>query len=172
LFQLGITRALEYSVRGVPRPGRKEVTGTIEVFDDHEVVGRHACPTPCANCAEAVADAAWQALMSWNYSGHRDLKNSIYGLYPQRKKGAFKISQLDLHIIRGEMSHNTSLSPDLSDYLLAPQRENHYLRTRLEDTEDTLRAHQRIQTAQESDFYSLDPDTWTTSELSLSRSRW
>jgi hypothetical protein len=38
------------------------------------------------------------------------------------------------------MSYNMSLSLDLSDRLLAAQREIHYLRTRLADTEDTLRA--------------------------------
>jgi hypothetical protein len=41
---------------------------------------------------EAVAKAAWQVLMSWNCSRHHDLKNSIYALYPRRKKDAFMIS--------------------------------------------------------------------------------
>jgi hypothetical protein len=39
------------------------------------------------------------------------------------------------------MAHSTSLSLDLSDRLLATQREIHYLGNRLADTEDTLRAH-------------------------------
>jgi hypothetical protein len=39
LFQLGITRAPEYRVKGVPRPGRMEFTYTVEVFDGQEVVG-------------------------------------------------------------------------------------------------------------------------------------
>jgi hypothetical protein len=47
---------------------------------------------PLVTCAEAVADVAWQALTSWNYSRYRELKNSIYALYPWRKKSAFKIS--------------------------------------------------------------------------------
>jgi hypothetical protein len=92
LFQLGITRAKEYRVKGVPRPGRMEFAYTMEVFDEQEVVGKHACPTPRATCAKVVVDAAWQALMSWNRSRHHDLKNSIYALYPQRKKSVFKIS--------------------------------------------------------------------------------
>jgi hypothetical protein len=33
LFQLGITRALEYRVKGEPRPRRMEFTCTMEVFD-------------------------------------------------------------------------------------------------------------------------------------------
>jgi hypothetical protein len=33
-----------------------EFTCTVEVFDGKEVVGKHACPTPHATCAEAVAD--------------------------------------------------------------------------------------------------------------------
>jgi hypothetical protein len=59
------------------------------------------------------------------------------------------------------MSHSMSLSLDLSDCLLATQREIHYLRTRLADPEETLCARQRMQAGQDSDFYSLDQDTWT-----------
>jgi hypothetical protein len=33
LFQLGITKALEYKVKSVPRPGCMEFTCTVEVFD-------------------------------------------------------------------------------------------------------------------------------------------
>jgi hypothetical protein len=69
-----------------------EFTYTVEVFDGHDVVDKHACPAPRVTCAEVVVDIAWQALMSWNSSRHRDLKNSIYALYPWRKKDAFKIS--------------------------------------------------------------------------------
>jgi hypothetical protein len=91
LFQLVITRAPEYRVKGVPRPGCMEFTYIMEVFNEKEVVGKHACPAPRVTCAEAVADVAWQALMSCDLSRHHDLKNSIYALYPRRKKDAFKI---------------------------------------------------------------------------------
>jgi hypothetical protein len=43
------------------------------------------------------------------------------------------------------MSYSTSLSLDLSDRLLAAKRDIHYIRIRLADTGDTLRAHQRMQ---------------------------
>jgi hypothetical protein len=59
LFQLGITRGPEYSVKGVPRLGRMEFTCTVEVFDGQEVVGKHACPAPHVTCAEVEADTAW-----------------------------------------------------------------------------------------------------------------
>jgi hypothetical protein len=83
---LGITKALKYKAKSVLRPGHMEFTCTMEVFDGQEVVGKHACPAHRVTYAEAVTDAAWQALMSWNHSQHCDLKNSIYALYPQRKK--------------------------------------------------------------------------------------
>jgi predicted nucleic acid-binding protein len=140
LFQLDITRATEYKFKSVPRPGRIEFTRTVEVINGQEVVSKHACPAPRVTCAEAVAEAAWLVLMSCNRSRHRDLKNSIYTLYPQRYKDAFKISQVDPQIFRGAMSHTTSLSLALSDHLLAAQRQIHYLHTQLACTEDTLRA--------------------------------
>jgi hypothetical protein len=43
------------------------------------------------------------------------------------------------------MSHSMSLSLDLSDHLLAAQREILYLHTQLVETKDTLRARQRMQ---------------------------
>jgi hypothetical protein len=72
-----------------------EFSCTVEVFDGQEVVDRHTCPAPRAMCAKVVIDATWQALMSWNRSQHRDLKNSIYSLSLWRKKDAFKITQVD-----------------------------------------------------------------------------
>jgi hypothetical protein len=59
------------------------------------------------------------------------------------------------------MAYDTSLSLDLSDRLLTAKRKIHYLHTRLIDTKDTLRAHQRVQAGKDSDFYYLDQDTWT-----------
>jgi hypothetical protein len=56
--------AVEYKVKSVPRLGHMEFTCVVEVFDGQEVVSKHACPTPHVTCAEAVADAAWQALAS------------------------------------------------------------------------------------------------------------
>jgi hypothetical protein len=43
--------------------------------------------------------------------------------------------------------------------LLAAQREIHYLRTWLVDTEDTLCVRQKMQASQDKDFYSLDRGT-------------
>jgi hypothetical protein len=65
------------------------------------------------------------------------------------------------------MSHIMSLSLDLSNRLLAAQREIHYLCTRLADTEDTLCVRQRMQASQDSNFYSLDKDTWTTTSFGV-----
>jgi hypothetical protein len=68
------------------------------------------------------------------------------------------------------MSHIMSLSLDLSDHLLTTQREIHYLRTRLADTEDTLCARQRMQASLDSDFYYSDQDTWTATSSGVGTS--
>jgi hypothetical protein len=81
-LQSSITRAPKYRVKGVPRPGCMAITCIVKVFDGQELVSKHASPAPRATCAKVVAEAAGQALMSWNCSQHRDLKNSIYALYP------------------------------------------------------------------------------------------
>jgi hypothetical protein len=49
-----------------------------------------------------------------------------------------------LQDLQRSMAHSMSLSLDLSDRIIATQREIHYLRTRLTDIEDTLRARQRM----------------------------
>jgi hypothetical protein len=126
---LGITKASAYKVKGVPRPGHKEFTYTMEVIKKQELVGKHACPNPPMTYAEVVAETGWLTQMSYNCSRHHDLEDSIHVLYPQRKKDAFKIYRVDPQIPRGAMSHSTSLSPDLCDELLATQREIYYLRT-------------------------------------------
>jgi hypothetical protein len=92
---LGFTKAPEYKVKSIPRPGRMEFTCIVEVIDGQEVAGKHACPTPRVTCAEAVADATWQTLTSSNRSWHRDLKDSTYALYTHRKKDSFKIPRVD-----------------------------------------------------------------------------
>jgi hypothetical protein len=68
---------------------------TLEFFDEQEVVGQHTFPAPRVTSAGVVEDAGWQALTSCYHSQHRDLKNSIYAIYPQRKKDAFKICRVD-----------------------------------------------------------------------------
>jgi hypothetical protein len=69
----------------------------------------------------------WQMQLGRHW--HRDLKDSIYARYPRRKKDAFKTSRVDPQILRGVMAHSMSLSLNLSDHLLAAQREIHYLCT-------------------------------------------
>jgi hypothetical protein len=92
LFLLGITKALEYKVKSVSRLGRMEFTYTVEVFNGQEVIGKHACPAPHVTYDDTAANTASQALTCRNRSRHCDLKNSIYTLYPRRKKDAFEIS--------------------------------------------------------------------------------
>jgi hypothetical protein len=91
----------------------------MEVFNGSQVVGRHTGPAPRAMCAKVMDNAAWKMLMSWNRSWYRDLGHSIYALYRQMKKDAFKISRVDPQIFKGVMSHSIGLSLNMSDHLLA-----------------------------------------------------
>jgi hypothetical protein len=161
LYRLGITKAPEYRIKAIPRPGRVEFRATVTVFNGPGVVSTHSAPALRSTRTEAVNDAAWQALTRLNRACRKDLKGSIYSLYPRRRKGTFKVSGVDPEFFKGAMVHSLNLSQELSTRLLAAQREIQSLRTRLGDTEATARGYQRMLDGQASDLYSSDVETWT-----------
>jgi iron-sulfur cluster repair protein YtfE (RIC family) len=55
---------------------------------------------------DVVADAAWQAITTYNRTYHDMLKNSFYHLLPQRKKDKFKISGVKADVPRMLMVHH------------------------------------------------------------------
>jgi hypothetical protein len=90
LEHLGITTALRYRIKEVPRPGRVEFKAIAEIFFGSRVLCRHKGLAFRTSHSDAVADAAWQAITSWVHSNKRRLQNSIHYLLPYRKKDQFK----------------------------------------------------------------------------------
>jgi hypothetical protein len=59
LGHMGITSALRYKIKGVPRPGRVEFKAVAEIFPGPRVLCRHQGPSFRASISDAVADASW-----------------------------------------------------------------------------------------------------------------
>jgi hypothetical protein len=92
LNHLNITTHPEFRIKRVPRPGREEYTAIMEIFSGPNVLSRHKGPAFKATYQDAVVDAAWQAITTYNRRYHEELKNTVYHLLPQRKKNKFKTS--------------------------------------------------------------------------------
>jgi len=88
VLRLGITKAPEYKIKRIPRPGRDEFRASVEIYDGNEVISRHTGPTFRLSCEAAVSDAAWEAITSLNYRYRGSLKGTLYSYYPQRKRGS------------------------------------------------------------------------------------
>jgi hypothetical protein len=68
LENLGITTAPRYRIKEVPRSGRVEFKAIAEIFFGSRILCRHKGPAFRTSRSDAVADAAWQALISWVHS--------------------------------------------------------------------------------------------------------
>jgi hypothetical protein len=65
LEHLGITTALRYRIKEVPRSGRVEFKAVTEIFFGSRVLCRHKGPAFRTSRSDVVADVAWQAITSW-----------------------------------------------------------------------------------------------------------
>jgi hypothetical protein len=92
LNHLNITTHPEFRIKRVPHPGREEYKAIMEIFSGPNVLSRHKGPAFRATYQDAVVDAAWQVITTYNHRYHEELKNTIYHLLPQRKKNKFKTS--------------------------------------------------------------------------------
>jgi hypothetical protein len=131
LEHLGITTALRYRIKEVPRPGRVEFKAIAEIFFGSRVLCRHKGLAFRTSHSDAVADAAWQAITSWVHSNKRRLQNSIHYLLPYRKKDQFKAYGVKKDIPRMEMVHHQDVTVELSTCLLVAQCEIETLRIQL-----------------------------------------
>jgi hypothetical protein len=123
LEHLGITTALRYRIKEVPRPGRVEFKAITEIFLGSRVLYRHKGLAFRASHSDVVTDAAWQAITSWVRSNKSQLQNSIHRLLPYRKKDQFKVYGVKKDVPRVETVHHQDVTVELSTRLLVAQRE-------------------------------------------------
>jgi hypothetical protein len=106
LNHLNITTQPEFRIKRVPHPGWEEYKVIMEIFSGPNVLSHHKGPTFRATYQDAVADAAWQEITTYNRIYHEELKNTIYHLVPQTKKNKFKTSGVKADVPRMLMVHH------------------------------------------------------------------
>jgi hypothetical protein len=106
LNHLNITTQPEFRIKRVLRPRREEYKTIVEILRGPNVLNRHKGPTFRATYQDAVVDAAWQAITTYNRRYHEELKNTVYHLLPQRKKNKFKTSWVKADVPKMLMVHH------------------------------------------------------------------
>jgi hypothetical protein len=161
LEHLGITTAPRYRIKEVPRLGRVEFKAIVEIFLGSKVLYRHKGPAFRASQSDVVANAAWQAIISWVRSNKSRLQNSIHHLLPYRKKDQFKAYGVKKVIPRIEMVYHQDVTVELSTRLLAARREIETLRIQLRNADATIQGYMGMVDGQDSDLFTSDMDTWS-----------
>jgi hypothetical protein len=144
LEHLGITTALRYRIKEVPRSERVEFKAIVEIFFGSRILCRHKGPAFRTLRSDAVADAAWQAITSWVRSNKSRLQNSVHYLLPYRKKDQFKAYRVKKDIPQMEMVHHQDVAVELSTRLLTAQHEIETLRAQLRNAGATIRGNMRM----------------------------
>jgi hypothetical protein len=66
LNHINITTLPEIRIKGILRPGREEYKAIVEIISGPNVLSRHKGPTFSTTYQDVVADAAWQAITTYN----------------------------------------------------------------------------------------------------------
>jgi hypothetical protein len=82
LNHLDITTLPMFRIKIVSCPGWEEYKAIMEIFSGPNVLSRHKGPAYRATYQDAVVDAAWQAITTYNRKYHDELKNTVYHLLP------------------------------------------------------------------------------------------
>jgi hypothetical protein len=114
LNHLNITTQLEFRIKRVPRPRREEYKAIMEIFSEPNVLSCHKGPPFRATYQDAVANAAWQTITTYNRRYHKELKNTVYYLLPKRKKNEFKTSGVKANVPRMLMVHHHDVAVEMS----------------------------------------------------------
>jgi hypothetical protein len=138
-----------------------EFKAVTEIFFGSRVLCSQKGPAFRASHSDAVADAAWQAILSWVHSNKSRLQNSVHHLLPYRKKDQFKAYGVKKDIPRMELVHHQDVTVELSTRLLAAQCEIETLHIQLRNADATIRGYMRIVEGQASDLYVSDTYTWS-----------
>jgi hypothetical protein len=117
LNRINITTPPEFRIKRIPHPGREVYKAIMEILGGPNVLSQHKGPAFRTTCQDVVADAAWQAITTYNRRYHDELRNTIYHLLPQRKKNKFKVSGVRADVPRMLMVHHQDVFVEMSTHL-------------------------------------------------------
>jgi hypothetical protein len=161
LNRINITTSPEFRIKRIPRPGREEYKAMMEIISGPNVLSRHKGPAFRTTYQDAVADAAWQTITTYNRRYHDELRNTVYYLLPQRKKNKFMVSGVKADVPRMLMVHHLDVFVEMSTHLQTAQQEIQKLHDQLRDSDATVKAYQRMVAGEASDLYASDTCTWS-----------
>jgi hypothetical protein len=117
LNHIDITTPPEFRIKRVPHAGREEYKAIVKILNRPNVICHHKGLAFKATYQDAVADAAWQTITTYNCTHHDKLKNSVYHLLPQRKNDKFKTFGVKVDVPRRLMVHHQDVSAEMSIHL-------------------------------------------------------
>jgi hypothetical protein len=161
LNHINITTLSEIRIKRILRPSREEYKAIVEILSGPNVLSQHKGPAFRTTCQDAVADAAWSVITTYNRRYHDELRNTVYHLLPHRKKNKFKVSGVRADVPRMLMVHHQHVFVEMSTRLQTTQQEIQKLRDQLRDSDATIRAYQRMVAGEASDLYASDTCSWS-----------
>jgi hypothetical protein len=82
LNRINITTPPELQIKRILRPGQEEYKAIMEIISEPNVLIQLKGPAFRTTYQDAVADAAWQAITTYNHRYHDELRNTVYYLLP------------------------------------------------------------------------------------------
>jgi hypothetical protein len=82
LNRINITTPPELQIKRILRPGQEEYKAIMEIISGPNVLIQLKGPAFRTTYQDAVADAAWQAITTYNHRYHDELRNTVYYLLP------------------------------------------------------------------------------------------
>jgi hypothetical protein len=117
LNRINIATPPEFKIKRIPCLGREEYKVIVEILSGPNVLSRHKEPAFRTTWLDVVADAAWQAITTYNHIYHDELRNTVYDLLPQRKKNKFKVSGVRANVPRMLVAHHQDVFVEMSTRL-------------------------------------------------------
>jgi hypothetical protein len=162
---INITTPPEFRIKRILRPDQEEYKTIVEIINRPNVLSRHKSLAFKTTYQDVVADAAWQAITTYNRRYHDELKNIVYYLLPYRKKNKFKASGVKADVPKILMVQHQDVLVEMSTRLQTAQQEIQKLRDQLRDSDATVRAYQRMVAGEANDIYASDTCTWSATSL-------
>jgi hypothetical protein len=117
LNHINITTPPEFRIKRISCAGWEEYKAIVEIISGPNVLSRHKGLAFRTTYPNAVADAAWQAITTYSWRYHDELRNTVYHLLPQRKRNQFKVSGVKSDVPRMLMVHHQDVVVEMSTRL-------------------------------------------------------